>query len=231
MTAQEWGSKFVHIHQERTAKKVKAQEFTRPESLKEKLIREGKSHPDPKDPRFPQYFKDKAIKSSPQGQKENVSGDNTGGDSKDIAQTPLIVIPHPEVTPKRAGGLCTTLTNIFSPGGTKPKDSPSSESSATHVDPDLAKKIVGEGTEETTDPNANTLEDPTSDASNLFGISGDNSTEDVPSDGEVVKEHIIISVEGIETNANTEGMIPTNEGTSEAIANDPSEGLIIKHYS
>jgi hypothetical protein len=66
MTAQEWGSKFVHIHQERTAKKTKAQEFTRPESLKEKLIREGKSHPDPKDPRFPQYFKNKAIKSSPQ---------------------------------------------------------------------------------------------------------------------------------------------------------------------
>jgi hypothetical protein len=38
MTAQEWGSQFVHIHHERTAKKVKAQEFTRPESLKERLI-------------------------------------------------------------------------------------------------------------------------------------------------------------------------------------------------
>jgi hypothetical protein len=139
MTAQEWGSKFVHIHQERTARKIKAQEFTCPESLKERLIQEGKSHLDPKDPRFPQYFKNKAIKSSPQEQEGNISGDSVGGDSKDIVETPPITIPHPEVTPKRARGLCTTLSNIFSPGGTKPKDSPSSESSATYVDPDLVK--------------------------------------------------------------------------------------------
>jgi hypothetical protein len=66
MTAQEWGAKFVHIHQERAAKKTKAQQLTRPESLKERLIREGKSHPDPKDPKFPQYFKNKAIKSTHQ---------------------------------------------------------------------------------------------------------------------------------------------------------------------
>jgi hypothetical protein len=145
---------------------------------------------------------------------------------KDSAETPSIATPHPEVTPKRGGGLCTTLTNIFSPGGTKPKDSPSSDSSATYVDPDLAERIVGEGTEETTDPNVDTLKDSTSDNSNLFRASGDNSTEDVPLDGEVIKEHTIISVEEIKTNASTKGMIPRNEGTLEAIASDPSEDLI-----
>jgi hypothetical protein len=145
---------------------------------------------------------------------------------KDTAETSSIAIPPPEVTPKRGGGLCTTLSNIFSPGGTKPKDSPSSDSSATYVDPGLVEKTVGEGTEETTDPNADTLEDPTSDVSNLFRASGDNSTEDVPSDGEVVKEHIIILVEEIKTNASTEGMIPQNESTSEAITSNPSKDLI-----
>jgi hypothetical protein len=62
MTPQEWGAKFVHKHQERAAKRAKAQQLTHPESLKERLIRERKSHPDPKDPKFHQYFKDKAIK-------------------------------------------------------------------------------------------------------------------------------------------------------------------------
>jgi hypothetical protein len=36
MMAQQWGSRFVHIHHERAAKKVRAQEFTRPESFKDK---------------------------------------------------------------------------------------------------------------------------------------------------------------------------------------------------
>jgi hypothetical protein len=158
---------------------AKAQEFIRPESFKEKLIREGKSHPDPKDPTFPTYFKNKAIRPPSQEQERTVPGDNTGGNSKDIAETTPTAMPHPEATPKRAGGICSTLTNIFSPGGTNPKDSPSSESSATYVDPDVAERIVEEGTNETTDPNANTLENPTADTSDAIEEGGDNSTEAV----------------------------------------------------
>jgi hypothetical protein len=151
----------------------------------------------------------------------------------------------------------------FSPGGTKPNESPSSDSSATYVDPDLVKKTVGEGTEEntavgegteettdpnantktlgegteettavgegtedTTDPNANTLEDPTSDISDPLRASGDNSTEDVLSDSEVVKEHTITLVEEIKTDASTEGMIPHNERNSDAITSNPPKGPI-----
>jgi hypothetical protein len=65
------------------------------------------------------------------------------------------------------------------------------------------------------------LEDPTSDVSNPLRASGDNSTEDVLSDNEVVKEHIIILVEEIKTDASTEGMIPQNEGNSDAIMSNP----------
>jgi hypothetical protein len=79
MRAQQWGAKFVHKHQERAAKKTKAQQFTRPESLKERLIREGKSHPDPKDPKFTQYFKEKAIKPTHQEEEGNISGNSGGG--------------------------------------------------------------------------------------------------------------------------------------------------------
>jgi hypothetical protein len=77
MTAEQRGAKLVvSKHQEMVAKKAKTQEFIRPESLKERLIREGKSHPDPKDPKFAQYFKEKAIKST--HQEGNTSGNNEG---------------------------------------------------------------------------------------------------------------------------------------------------------
>jgi hypothetical protein len=142
---------------------------------------------------------------------------------------------------------------MFSPGGTKAGESPSSDSSATYVDPDLVKKTVGEGTEEnaamregteeitdpndntktlgegtkeTTDPNATTLKDPTSDVSDPLKASGDNSTKDVPSDSEVVKETIIVSVKEIKTDASIEGMIPQNEGNLDDITSNPPEDPI-----
>jgi hypothetical protein len=101
MTAQQWGSRFVHIHQERKPKKIRAQEFTRPESFKDKMIREGKSHPDPNDPNFPQYFKAKAIRTTPQELGQNVSEANTDGNSNNATETTSSVMPNPEVTPKR----------------------------------------------------------------------------------------------------------------------------------
>jgi hypothetical protein len=113
MTAQQWGSRFVHIHQERTTKKVRAQEFTRPESFKDRMIREGKSHPDPKDPSFPQYFKAKAIRNTSQEQEQRVPEADIDGNLTNTAETPSSAMPNSEVTPKRAGGFCTTLTNIF----------------------------------------------------------------------------------------------------------------------
>jgi hypothetical protein len=38
MTAEQWGSRYVHLYQERKAKKSREEGFTRPESLKDKLI-------------------------------------------------------------------------------------------------------------------------------------------------------------------------------------------------
>jgi hypothetical protein len=219
------GSRFIHIHHERTAKKVKAQEFTRPESLKDKLIREEKSHPDPNDPRFPQYFKNKAIRPPSQEQERTVSGDNIGGNLNDVTETPPTAMPHPEVTPRRTGGICSTLTNIFSPGGTNPKNSLPSESSASYVDPDVAETIVEEGIAETTAPNVNTLENPTADTSNAIKESGDNSTEVVPLDGEFENEHIVITIETIETNVSIEEVTPQNKDITAAIADDPPEDL------
>jgi hypothetical protein len=124
---------------------------------------------------------------------------------------------------------------MFSPGGTKPGESPSSDSSATYVDPDLVEKTVGEGTkenaairegiEEITDPNAPTLKDP---PLSMFPIPSRKArtTKDVPSDGEVVKEHIIISIEETKTDASTEGMISQNEGNPDDVTGNPHEGLI-----
>jgi hypothetical protein len=227
MTAQQWGSKFVHIHQERTTKKARAQEFTRPESFKDKMIREGKSHPDPKDPSFPQYFKAKAIRNTPQELGQKVSKANTDGNLTNTAETPSSAMPNPEVTPKWAGGFCSTLTNIFSPGGTNSKNSPSSESSASYVDPDVAEKIVKKTIAGTTIPSDNTLENPTVGSSDIIEESGDNSNETVHLDGEVEKEHIIITIEAIKTNANSEEMTPPpNESISEAIVDDPPEDPI-----
>jgi hypothetical protein len=225
MTAQQWGSRFVHIHHERTAKKVKAQEFIRPESLKDKLIREGKSHPDPKDPKFPKYFKNKAIRPSSQEQETVVSGHNIGGNSNDVTETPPIATPHPEVTPKWTGGICSTLTNIFSPGGNNLKNSSPSESSASYVDPDVADKIVQEGITETTDPNGDTLESPTADTSDAIEECGGNSTEAALLDGEVINEHIVVTIETTETNASSEEVTPQDKGITEAIADDPPEDL------
>jgi hypothetical protein len=222
MPAQEWGSQFVHIHHERTAKKVKAQEFTRLESLKEKLIREGKSHPHPKDPTFPQYFKNKAIRPPSQEQEGPFSGDNIGGNSNDVAETPPTAMPHPEVTPRGAGGICSTLTNIFSPGGANPKNSPSSESSASYVDPDVAEKIAEEGIAEPTTPNVDTLENSTVGTSDVLQQSGDDSTKVAPLDGKVIHEHIIITVE---SNAGSEGVTPQEGTITEAIVDDPPEDL------
>jgi hypothetical protein len=223
ITAQQWGSRFVHIHHERTAKKVKVQEFIRPESLKDKLIREGKSHPDPKDPRFPQYFKNKAIRPPSQEQDRVVSGDDIDGNLNDVTETPPIAMPHPEVTPKRTGGICSTLTNIFSPGGNNPKDSSPSESSASYVDPDVAEKIVEEDVAETTDPNVNTLENPTADTLDAIKESKDNSTEAALLDGEFDNEHIVTTIKTTEPNASSKGVTPHNEGITEAIAEDPPE--------
>jgi hypothetical protein len=223
MTAQQWGSQFVNIHHERTAKKAKAQEFIRPESLKEKLIREGKSHPDPKDPSFQQYFKNKAIRLPSQDHERVVSGSNISGNSNDIMETPPIAMSHPEVTPKRTGGICSTLTNIFSPGGNNPKNSSPSESSASYVDPDVADKIVEEVIAEPTNPNTDTLENPTADTSDAIEESGDNSTEAVPLDGEVGSEHIVITIETNKTNASSAGETPQNDDITETIADDPPE--------
>jgi hypothetical protein len=136
-------------------------------------------------------------------------------------------MPHPEVTPKQTGGICSTLTNIFSPGGNNPKNSSPSESSASYVDPDVAEKIVEEGIAETTDPNVDTLENPTADTSDAIEESGDNSTEAAPLDGEIVNEHIIITIETTETNASSEGVTPQNEDITEAIADDPPEDLLL----
>jgi hypothetical protein len=94
MTAQQWGSRFVHIHQERTTKKIRAQEFTRPESFKDKMIQEGKSHPDPKDPSFPQYFKTKEIRSTSQDLEQKVSEANTDGNSMNTTETPSSAMPN-----------------------------------------------------------------------------------------------------------------------------------------
>jgi hypothetical protein len=139
---------------------------------------------------------------------------------------------------------------MFSPGGTKPGESPSSDSSATYVDPDLVKKTVGEGTEEntavregteeitdpndntetvgegteeTTDPNAPTLKDPTSDVSDPLEENGDNPTKDMPSDGEVVREVTIILVKEVKTDVSNEGLTPQNEGNSNEITSNPPE--------
>jgi hypothetical protein len=70
------------------------------------------------------------------------------------------------------------------------------------------------------------LEDPTSNVPDPLKASEDNSTEDVLSDSEVVKEHIITSVEEIKTDASTEEMIPQNEGNSDAITSNPPEDPI-----
>jgi hypothetical protein len=100
MTTEEWGSRFVHIHQERKVKKAREQGFTRPESLKDKLIREGKSHPNPRDPKFPQFFKERAIKVPSQEQEMDTSGDNIGENWNDATKTPPTAIPYSEATPK-----------------------------------------------------------------------------------------------------------------------------------
>jgi hypothetical protein len=86
--------------------------------------------------------------------------------------------------------------------------------------------VVGEGTKETNNPSANTLEDPTSNVPDPLRASRDNPTEDVISDSEAVKEHIIISVKEIKTDANTERMIPQNEDNSDAITSNPPKDPI-----
>jgi hypothetical protein len=222
MTAEHFGSRFVHLHHERKAKKAREQGFTRPESLKDKLIQEGKSHPDPRDPKFPQYFKDKAIRPPSQGQKKNVSGDNIGKSLNDVTETPLTAMPYPEATPKQTGGICSTLTNIFSPGGAKSQNSSPSESSASYVDPDTAGKIEEEGTSKTTTPNVDTLEDPTAGASDAIEESGDNSTEVAPLDGKLNEAQTGTT---IESNAGSEGETPRDEAITEAVADDPLEDL------
>jgi hypothetical protein len=131
-------------------------------------------------------------------------------------------MPHPEVTPRRTGGICSTLTNIFSPGGNNPKNSSPSESSASYVDPDVAEKIVKEDVAETTAPDADTLENSTTYTSDILQQSGDGSTEVAPLDGEVVHEHIIITVE---TNAGSEGVTPQDKVITEVIVDDPPEDL------
>jgi hypothetical protein len=231
MSVQQWGSRFVHIHQERTTKKVRAQGFTRPESFKDKMIREGKSHPDPNDPSFPQYFKTKAIRNTSQELQQKVSEANTDGNSTNHTETPSSAMPNPGVTPKRTGGICSTLTNIFSPGDANPKNSSPSESSASYVDPDVAEKIIEEGIAETATPSADTLENPTASNSNAVKESEDNPDETVHSDGEVENEHIDITIETIETNASSEEATPQNNGISEAIADDPQEGTIPEEWT
>jgi hypothetical protein len=150
---------------------------------------------------------------------------NTGKNSNDVTETPPIATPHPEVTPKRTGGICSTLTNIFSPGGNNLQNSSPSESSASYVDPDVAGKIVQERIAETTDPNADTLESPIADTSDAIEESGGNSTEAVLLDGEVVNEHIVVTTKTTKTNASSEEVTPQDEGIMEAIADDPPEDL------
>jgi hypothetical protein len=134
-------------------------------------------------------------------------------------------MPHPEITPKWAGGICSTLTNIFLPGGTNPKNSSPSESSASYVDPDVADKIVEEGIAEPTAPNVDTLENPTAGTTNAIKQSKDSTTEVAPFDGEVVNEDIVVTIEMVETNASSEGVTPQDRGITEAIADDPPEDI------
>jgi hypothetical protein len=119
-------------------------------------------------------------------------------------------MPHPETTPKRTGGICSTLRNIFSPGGTKPKNSSPSESSASYVDPDVAEKIEEEGPSQTTTPGINSLEDLTTSLSDTIEESGPNETES----GTV-----------IESNAGSGGETPQDETLTEAVTSDPPEDL------
>jgi hypothetical protein len=233
MTAKQWGANFVAKHQEMLAKKAKTQEFVQPESLKERLIREGKSHPDPKDPKFAQYFKEKAIK--PTHPESNTSDNNEGGNSKDSAGTPSIATPTTKVYPKRGAGFCSTFASLLSPGGTKPKGSPSSSaSSASYVDPESlktgAKKgakentIDGEGDpEETINPKVTTMEDPTPDAPDPSVPIEDNSTSVIPPEGEVVAEETIIVVKEIKTGVSNEELPPQNRDNPEDIAGNPPE--------
>jgi hypothetical protein len=105
--------------------------------------------------------------------------------------------------------------NIFSPGSNNPKSSPSSDSSASYVDPDATGKITKKDIAETTAPSVRNLENSTADTSNAIEESRDNPTKVVPLDGEV------------ETNANSEDVIPKNEVITEAIANDPPQDITI----
>jgi hypothetical protein len=219
LTAEQWGAKLVSKHQEMIAK--------------ERLIREGKSHPDPKDPKFPQYFKEKAIKST--HQEGGTSGNNDGENSKNAAENPSIATPTPRVTPKRGAGLCTTITNMFSPGGTKPNGSPSSSaSSASYVDPDSVNLGAKEGTKENTtggegdpektiDPNVTTLEDPIPDAPDPIKPGEDNSTTVIPPGDKVVKEHTVTVIEETKTDISNEGSPPQNRGNSDDITSNPPE--------
>jgi hypothetical protein len=146
-----------------------------------------------------------------------------GGNSNDLTETPLTTMPYPEATPKRTGGICSTLTNIFSPGGAKSKNSSPSESSALYVDPDIAGKIKEEGTSETTTPNVNTLEDPTASASDAIMGSGENSTEVAPSGG---KPNEAQTGTKIKSNAGSKGETLQDKVITEAVAGDTPEDLI-----
>jgi hypothetical protein len=131
-------------------------------------------------------------------------------------------MPHPEATPKQTGGICSTLTNIFSPGGAKHQNSSPSESSASYVDPDTAEKIKEEGSSDTASPIVNTLEDPTVDNSENIKGSKDNSTEVDPS-GDSPNE--AQTGTAIESNAGSEGETPQDDAITEAIADDPPEDI------
>jgi hypothetical protein len=119
MLAQEWGAHFVRRRQERQVKKAREGGFTRPESFKDKMIREVKSHPDPNDPSFPQYFKNKAIKTSPVGQEMGSSNENENKGSGEAMETSPHALPQSNTPTSRSGGFCTAITNIFSPSPTK----------------------------------------------------------------------------------------------------------------
>jgi hypothetical protein len=140
-------------------------------------------------------------------------------------KTPPTAMTHPAVTSRRAGGICSTFMNIFSPGGTNPKNSSASESSASCVDPDVAERIVEEGIAETTASNVDTLEDPNAGTSDIIKESGDNSTEVAPLDGEFDNEHIVITIKMIKTNASSEEVTHQNKAITEATADDPPEDL------